>query len=192
MSWLYSGHLRPLLGNVSELLRSDSAFTYSYLPSPPRSALEDWFGLYRVFKSPDINDLCKIWEVLCGDGKERVRTRDTREGWTLLTFESEVNGDSICTNERSPSMDSSCWYNLFLSCLGCSSQSNTKYYFPHSTLFHFISPPSPSNLGRQACWVAWLRLGHSCSGRPVAGPVLYGLPPLWLELIMYSYLSPLL
>ncbi len=28
----------------------------------------------------------------------------------------------------------------FLSCLGCSSQPSTKYYLPHRTLFHFISP----------------------------------------------------
>jgi hypothetical protein len=38
------------------------------------------------------------------------------------------------------SLGSSCGYNRFLSCLGCSSQPSTKYYFPHRTLFHFISP----------------------------------------------------
>jgi len=53
-------------------------------------------------------------------------------------------------------LDSSCWYKRFLSCLGCSSQPSTKYYFPHRRLFHFINPPSPSNLGRQACWFACL------------------------------------
>jgi hypothetical protein len=26
--------------------------------------------------------------------------------------------------------------------------------FPHRTLFQFMCPPSPSNLGRQSCWVA--------------------------------------
>ncbi|MFO0005771.1 MAG: hypothetical protein ACK559_32060, partial [bacterium] len=65
-------------------------------------------------------------------------------------------------------------------------------YCPHRTLFHFFSPPSSTNLGRQASWVTCLWLGHCCSGRPV-GPVLYGLyGHLWLELKMYSYLSPLL
>jgi hypothetical protein len=38
------------------------------------------------------------------------------------------------------SLDSSCRYKRFLSCLGCASQRSTKYYFPHYTLFPFISP----------------------------------------------------
>jgi hypothetical protein len=42
--------------------------------------------------------------VLYGDGKERVRTRETREGWPLLSFETEVNGNSKSTIERGPSM----------------------------------------------------------------------------------------
>ena len=29
-------------------------------------------------------------------------TRETREGWPLLTVETEVNGDSRSTNERGP------------------------------------------------------------------------------------------
>jgi hypothetical protein len=49
------------------------------------------------------------------------------------------------TNERGPSLvDSSCRYNRFLSCLGCCSQHSTKYYFPHRTLFHLISPHRPA------------------------------------------------
>ncbi len=32
-----------------------------------------------------------------------VVSRETREGWSLLTVETEVNGDSKSTNERGPS-----------------------------------------------------------------------------------------
>jgi hypothetical protein len=45
-----------------------------------------------------------------------------------------------------------CRYNRFLS---CSSKTSTKYYFPHRTLFHFISPRHPAT-GRQSCLVACL------------------------------------
>jgi hypothetical protein len=31
-------------------------------------------------------------------------TRETKEGWPLLTVETEVNGDSKSTNERGPSL----------------------------------------------------------------------------------------
>jgi hypothetical protein len=33
---------------------------------------------------------------------------------------------------------------IFVSCLGCSSQPGTIYYFPHRTLFHLISPHRPT------------------------------------------------
>jgi hypothetical protein len=59
--------------------------------------------------------------ALYGDDKERVRTRETREGWPLLTFETEVNGDSKSTNERGTSLiglfDMSCRYDIFLGAL---------------------------------------------------------------------------
>jgi len=65
------------------------------------------------------------------------------------------NGDLWNTNKRC-SVGSSCWYNRFLSCLGSTSQPNTKYYFRRHTIL------SPSNLDRQSCWVA-----YSCvSGYP--------------------------
>ncbi len=37
-----------------------------------------------------------------------VATRETREGWSLLTVETEANGDSSSTFERSPSLVG-CW-----------------------------------------------------------------------------------
>jgi hypothetical protein len=41
-----------------------------------------------------------------------VYSKETREGWPLLTVETEVNGDSKSTNERGPSLVGS----LCLSC----------------------------------------------------------------------------
>jgi hypothetical protein len=68
-------------------------------------------------------------------------------GWTVppQTVETEANGESWRTYERGPwlvRLACSSRYNTcrFLSCLGCSSQPRTKYYFTHCTLFHFISP----------------------------------------------------
>ncbi len=75
----------------------------------------------------------------------------SREGWPLLTVETEVNVNSKSTNERGPSLvcllDSSCRYKRFLLSLDCSSQPSTKYLFPHCTL-HISIPlsQSPSKL----------------------------------------------
>jgi hypothetical protein len=82
-----------------------------------------------------------------------------RDGWPLLTVETEVNGASKSTNERGPFLvslfGSSCRYKRLVSCLGCSGQPSTKYFFPHRTLLQFMSL-SPSNLGRQSCRAACL------------------------------------
>ncbi len=64
-------------------------------------------------------------------------TRETREEWPLLTVETEVSaGDSKCTNKRGPSLvvtlDSSCRYNLYLSCLGYSIIFLTAHFFTFS------------------------------------------------------------
>jgi hypothetical protein len=78
-----------------------------------------------------------------------VRIRETREGWPQLSVETEANGNSWNTYERSPSLagslDSSCRYNRFLSSLGCSSQPSKKYYFPNRKLFYFFSSPISSH-----------------------------------------------
>jgi hypothetical protein len=71
--------------------------------------------------------------------------RETREGWPLLTVETEANGDSKSTNEKGPSLVGSLGsrvpvQEIFISCIGCSSRPSTKYV----------------NLGRQSCWVACL------------------------------------
>jgi hypothetical protein len=73
-----------------------------------------------------------------------ILARKTREGWPLLTVETEVNGDSLNTNERDPSLIGA----LCLSCRGfCSApaaqvgpvQNN---FFSHRTLFQFLCPQS--------------------------------------------------
>ncbi len=91
-----------------------------------------------------------------------VNARETREGWLLLTVETEVNGDSKSTKEkRGPSLVGSyglsCWYKRFLFRLGCSSRPSTKYFFL-TVVYTFSIPlsPSPSKPGRQPCWVACL------------------------------------
>jgi hypothetical protein len=74
-----------------------------------------------------------------------------REGWPMLTIETEANGDSrsTITYERCyflfDSLGLSCLYGRFWSCLGCSSRSSTKYFFPHRTLFHFICSHHPAD-----------------------------------------------
>jgi hypothetical protein len=77
----------------------------------------------------------------------------------LLTLETEINGDSKSTNKRGPSLvcllGLLCPYKRFLICLGCSSRPSAKIFF---VTVHCSIPlsPSPSNLGRQPCWVACL------------------------------------
>jgi hypothetical protein len=67
--------------------------------------------------------------------------RETREGWPLLTAKIEANGESWSTYERGPSLVGlfglTCQYKRLLSCLGCSSQPSTKYFFPLRTLLYF-------------------------------------------------------
>ncbi len=58
------------------------------------------------------------------------------------------------------SLGSSCRYQRFLSCLGCSSWPNKKKKIsPYTTSFH--SSSSPSKLGRQSCRDACLFMGVS-------------------------------
>jgi hypothetical protein len=45
--------------------------------------------------------------VCVGEGEgsrpvQRVKSRETIDGWPMLTVETELNGDSKCTNERRP------------------------------------------------------------------------------------------
>ncbi len=91
-------------------------------------------------------------------------TRETREGWPRLSFETEVNGDSKSTNERGLSLVGSLGlssrYNRFLFCLGCSSRPRTKYFFS--------CPHRPASYA------------DSRAGSPVSG--------LWRKL--YKYSSP--
>ncbi len=76
--------------------------------------------------------------------------RETREGWPLLTVETEVNGSSKRTNENGVLSWLVRWAcragtRDFLFCLGCSIRPSTKYFFPHRTLLPFLCP-----IGQQA------------------------------------------
>ncbi len=77
----------------------------------------------------------------------KVRPRETRDRWPLLTVETEVNGDSGSTYEIGPSLVGSlglsCRFKRVLSCLGCPSQPNSKYF--HRTLFQFVCPHCPAS-----------------------------------------------
>ncbi len=81
--------------------------------------------------------------------------RETREGWPLLTVETEAIGD-FNEYKKGPSLvgslGSSCRYKICLSCIGCSGPvQNT--FFPRHTLFHFISPHCPKSWAcRRAGW----------------------------------------
>ncbi len=87
---------------------------------------------------------CKafVLHFLIGDGivlhiwAQVPSTPETREGWPLLTVETEgLLEYRTCMYKRGPSLVGSlgslCQYDRFLSCLVWSSQSSTKYYFPH-------------------------------------------------------------
>jgi hypothetical protein len=80
--------------------------------------------------------------------------RETREGWPLLTVETEVIGDSKSANDRGPSLIGSLGlsgqYKTFLFCLGCTGRPNTKYFFLTYT-FSILLSSSASKLGRQPC-----------------------------------------
>ncbi len=66
--------------------------------------------------------------------------------WIVFFFLSRVQ------NERGlslvGSLDLSCRYNRFLSCLGCSSQPSTKYFLPHHTLFFTLLVPIAQHPGQ--------------------------------------------
>jgi hypothetical protein len=85
---------------------------------------------------------------------ETIRTRETREGWPLLTVESEANGDSKSTSERDPSsvdsLGSSCRYKRFLFCLAALIGPVQNIFFLTIHYFNFFVPISQhvSSLGR--------------------------------------------
>ncbi len=85
-------------------------------------------------------------------------SRETREGWLLLTVKTEVNGGSKSIHERDPflvgTLGPSFWYKRFLF-------RHTALAGPVQNIFsspYTITIPlslSPINLGNQPCWVAF-------------------------------------
>ncbi len=81
-----------------------------------------------------------------------VVNRETREGSPLLTFESDVNGDSKSTSEKGlPWWVGWAYRGEFCSAFADLVDPGQNIFFPHRTL------------GRQPCWVACLLV--SVSGR---------------------------
>ena len=84
----------------------------------------------------------------------------TREGWLLLTVETEANGEfrKYILYERDPSMVGSLGspnrYKRFLFFLGCYCRPTYKIFFYSSKTISLHLSPSPSKLARQSCSVA--------------------------------------
>jgi hypothetical protein len=89
------------------------------------------------------------------EAERKVKARETREGWPLLTVETEVNWDSRNTTERGPSMVGSLGMR-FLFCLGCFSRPNTKYFSLTVHYFNSFVSIAQQVGGRQLCWIACL------------------------------------
>ena len=104
--------------------------------------------LFSNFSRPDPHwstpTLGWWWEASSANIRTSAVSPENREGWPLLTVETEANGDLWSTNQRGPSLvcslGSPCRYKRFSSCLGSSSQPGTQYFFPHLTLINFMCP----------------------------------------------------
>jgi hypothetical protein len=106
-----------------------------------------------------------------------LNTRETREGWPLLTVETEAYENS---NERGPSLIGSlsllCRYKRFLSCLCCSCQPSSKCFFFLIAHYFTSYSPSPRKLGRHSFRVACLLLFASAEySQSVCGRAFLGL-----------------
>jgi hypothetical protein len=82
-------------------------------------------------------------------------TRETREGWPLLTVETEVNGDSKSTTWLV------CWAGsagarYFCSALAALFGLVQNFFFLTVPYISIPFSPTPSKLDRQPCWVACL------------------------------------
>jgi hypothetical protein len=78
----------------------------------------------------------------------RYSLRVAKEGWRLLTLETEVNGNSKNTNERGPFLD---WFVEILFCLGCCSRPEQNIFFLTVHYFNSFVP-----IGQQAGQAALL------------------------------------
>jgi hypothetical protein len=90
----------------------------------------------------------KLRKALC-----RVNTREAREGWPLLTVETEVDSGTKSTDERGYSLGLSCRYKRFLIYPACSRRPSTKYFFLTIHYFNSFVP---------LCWAV------SRAGSPVS------------------------
>ncbi len=87
--------------------------------------------------APTLDHLCTLRSTRGSKGNPR----ETREGWPLLTVETEVNGDSKSTNGWFVGLVVLVQKTFILP--GCPGQPITKYFFPHRALFQFMCPHRP-------------------------------------------------
>jgi hypothetical protein len=131
---------------------------YSLSPSPPHPALTSTYSL-----SPIHTDLFTIPYHPGGGG---LPTAPPKQPFVQNNLEIKVIWK---VRKRSPSlvclMGSSCQYERFLSCLSCSSQPSTRYFF--LTIRFFTSfVPIAQQAGRQSCRIACFLICVS-GGNPV-------------------------
>ncbi len=149
---------------------------------------------------------CRSFLIDCSKNSSRRvyggGSRETREGWPLLTVETEANGDSTSTYERGPFLVGSlgwlCQYKWFLSCLGFSSRPSTKYFFLtvhcFMSFFHIIQQAGqaavPRCLSLNMCLWWWpnyknfitCRIGMICTIKPLLHDYIQGKNKLGLIL----------
>jgi hypothetical protein len=91
------------------------------------------------------------------------KTRETREGWPLLTVETEMKRDSKSTKARKRSFTWSVRWACYAGTRDfCSALAAlvglAQNIFSSPYIISIPLSPSPSKLGRQPCWVACLSM----------------------------------
>jgi hypothetical protein len=125
-------------------------------------------------------------------------TRETyREGWPLLTVETEANGDSKSTNEQGLPWLVRCAHRAgtrdFCPALAALVAPVQKVFFLTRTLFQFICPHRTAIWGKQSCRVVCLLVCVSVRNMVEAWRAWVHLPSFWLFFyVLYSTLLHLL
>jgi hypothetical protein len=136
------------VANVNDNKRASSSFFFLFDSAPitvnNRRLLNCCFVLITVHT---IYRISSTTFLLHGNSQQcllrvMVFIRETREGWPLLTVETEVNGNSKSTNEKSPSLvgslGSSCRSIGFYPALAALVSPVQNICLTHRTLFQFM------------------------------------------------------
>jgi hypothetical protein len=145
------GGARPTpLNSIYSLQKS---YVSPLQPSPQQGYVDKVAHLYSP-SSPLCHSLC------CHNFSGFLAGRETREGWPLLTVETEVNGNSKRQMKRGSflvgSLSLSCRYKRFFVLPWLLYSAQYKIFFSSSYIISIPLSPSASKLGRQPCWVACL------------------------------------